>query len=156
MNFDNIWSGTSESIYNTVSKQQIQKWLQRPITYNKQLRNLSMYWYGLKGVINRTYEMYKNMHSLDSSLSIDNPLKEDFKDCEKREYKLFDFFANCEYFEEKFNYDEILKLPAKGIQKGQEGGTETIVVEPYETLEPDKILTFNEQIIGAEGMRIVS
>lgn len=85
---------------------------------------------------------------------INKELKEDFKDCEKREYKLFDFFANCEYFEEKFNYDEILKLPARGTQKGQEGGTETIVVEPYETLDPDKILTFNEQIIGAEGMRI--
>lgn len=85
---------------------------------------------------------------------INKELKEDFKECEKREYKLFDFFANCEYFEEKFNYDEILKLPARGTQKGQEGGTETIVVEPYETLDPDKILTFNEQIIGAEGMRI--
>ena len=24
---------------------------------------------------------------------------------EKENYKLFDFFANCEYFEEKFDYD---------------------------------------------------
>ncbi|MCL4377471.1 MAG: DEAD/DEAH box helicase family protein [Actinobacteria bacterium] len=30
---------------------------------------------------------------------------------EKQNYKLFDFFANCEYFEEKYPYDEILKLP---------------------------------------------
>jgi type I restriction enzyme R subunit len=29
----------------------------------------------------------------------------------KTAFKLFDFFANCEYFEEKFNYDEVLKLP---------------------------------------------
>jgi type I restriction enzyme R subunit len=29
----------------------------------------------------------------------------------KTAYKLFDFFATCEYFEEKFNYDEVLKLP---------------------------------------------
>jgi len=29
----------------------------------------------------------------------------------KTKYKLFDFFAVCEYFEEKFNYDEVLKLP---------------------------------------------
>ncbi len=85
---------------------------------------------------------------------INKELKEDFKDCEKNEYKLFDFFANCEYFEEKFNYDEILKLPVRGSQKGQDGGTETIIVEPYENLEQDKILTFNEQIIGLEGMRI--
>ena len=29
----------------------------------------------------------------------------------KEKFKLFDFFANCEYFEEKFNYDEVIKLP---------------------------------------------
>ena len=39
-------------------------------------------------------------------------------------FNLFDFFGNCEYFEEKFNYDEILKLPPKGVlRKEQEGGT---------------------------------
>ena len=32
---------------------------------------------------------------------------------EKENFKLFDFFANCEYFEEKYNYDEILTLPPK-------------------------------------------
>ena len=30
---------------------------------------------------------------------------------EKVTFKLFDFFATCEYFEEKFNYDEVLELP---------------------------------------------
>jgi type I restriction enzyme, R subunit len=30
---------------------------------------------------------------------------------EKHKYKLFDFFATCEYFEEKFNYDEKIALP---------------------------------------------
>ncbi len=85
---------------------------------------------------------------------INKELKDDFKDCEKKEYKLFDFFANCEYFEEKFKYDEIIKLPARGSAKGQDGGTTVGTVEPYEVLDPDKILTFNEQIIGAEGMRI--
>jgi hypothetical protein len=34
-----------------------------------------MYWYGLKGAINRTYELYKSLHSLDSALKIENPLK---------------------------------------------------------------------------------
>ena len=29
---------------------------------------------------------------------------------EKETFKLFDFFGNCEYIEEKFNYDEIIKL----------------------------------------------
>ena len=34
----------------------------------------------------------------------------------KTQFKLFDFFANCEYFEEKYDYDEVLKLPVVGRQ----------------------------------------
>ena len=30
---------------------------------------------------------------------------------EKECFKMFDFFANCEYFENEFKYDEELKLP---------------------------------------------
>ena len=30
---------------------------------------------------------------------------------EKDKFKLIDFFANCEYFEKEFDYDELLKLP---------------------------------------------
>jgi len=118
MNFDNVWSGSSESLYNTVSKQQLQKWLQRPITFNKQLRNLSMYWYGLKGVINRTYEMYKNMHSLDSALSIDNPLKVDFKEDLMR-IKKFDKGIN----KKSVIRDIILESVAKGTTIGYIHGT---------------------------------
>ena len=29
----------------------------------------------------------------------------------KKSIQVFDFFANCEYFEEKFDYDEVLQLP---------------------------------------------
>ena len=29
----------------------------------------------------------------------------------KYAFKLFDFFANCEYFEKKSNYNEVIKLP---------------------------------------------
>ena len=32
----------------------------------------------------------------------------------KESFKIFDFFANFEYFEEKFNYDEELKIPKVG------------------------------------------
>lgn len=38
---------------------------------------------------------------------------------EKENFKLFDFFANCEYFENDFNYDEELKLPR---ENGSNGG----------------------------------
>jgi type I restriction enzyme, R subunit len=30
---------------------------------------------------------------------------------QRRAFKLLDFFANCEYFETEFNYDEVVKLP---------------------------------------------
>jgi type I restriction enzyme R subunit len=33
------------------------------------------------------------------------------KKIKKTTFKLFDFFATCEYFEEKFNYDEKIKMP---------------------------------------------
>ena len=44
-------------------------------------------------------------------------IKEEIK-TGKTKYKLFDFFAVCEYFEEKFNYDEVLKLTPTRTYKG--------------------------------------
>ena len=71
---------------------------------------------------------------------------------EKTTFKLFDFFANCEYFENEFNYDEILKLP-KGSSKSPHGGgggtTETI-----EIFDPDKLKELTETPVGLEGMKI--
>ena len=42
---------------------------------------------------------------------IDASAAEDVAQPKKTAFKLFDFFANCDYFETEFNYDEILKLP---------------------------------------------
>jgi type I restriction enzyme R subunit len=77
----------------------------------------------------------------------------------KERFKLFDFFANCEYFEEKFNYDEIIKLPTIQKPKGGDGGTEPPPQPPvpqgaYESAIPDKISKLNEQFIGFDGMKI--
>ena len=33
----------------------------------------------------------------------------------KKSFKFFDFFANCEYFEKEFEYDEKIKLPTVKI-----------------------------------------
>jgi type I restriction enzyme R subunit len=56
---------------------------------------------------------------------------------EKEFFKLFDFFANCEYFEEKFDYDEKLELPKpKKYGKGGGGGTP---IKDYTSLIPDPI-----------------
>lgn len=57
----------------------------------------------------------------------DDHLKATLTAPEKTSYKRFDFFANCEYFEEKFDYDEVIKLPkpkSEG-QGGDDGGGET-------------------------------
>jgi type I restriction enzyme R subunit len=75
---------------------------------------------------------------------------------QKTAFKLFDFFANCEYFEEKFNYDEVLKLPRpQGKGRDDDGGTGPVVVGgTYEHLGADIISSIKEDIIGLEGMKI--
>lgn len=72
---------------------------------------------------------------------------------EKEVFKLFDFFANCEYFEEKFDYDEKLKLPQPKKGKG-EGGGEGVDIDKYTNLMPDPLQSIKEQHIGYEGMKI--
>lgn len=83
---------------------------------------------------------------------------------QKERFKLFDFFANCEYFEEQFDYDEQLALPAQPTP-GQNGVDEPRIhggddpeqpVLPGETriTDPDKITSLVEQAIGKEGMKI--
>ena len=72
---------------------------------------------------------------------------------EKELFKLFDFFANCEYFEEKFDYDEKLKLP-KPTKGSGEGGGGGINIDKYTSFRPDPLKILKEEQIGYEGMRI--
>lgn len=73
---------------------------------------------------------------------------------EKEKYKLIDFFANCEYFEEKFNYDEILKLPINPTI-GLDGDPTPIVnIDEISIFDPDKIKTLQENEVGLDGMKI--
>ncbi|MCD6149618.1 DEAD/DEAH box helicase family protein [bacterium] len=72
---------------------------------------------------------------------------------EKENFKLFDFFANCEYFEEKFDYDEILKLPVKQKGTGTEGPV-GVDIDEIEVFDPDKVKTLTEKPIGVEGMKV--
>ena len=71
---------------------------------------------------------------------------------EKVHFKFFDFFANCEYFEEKFNYDEVLELPA--VKNGTGEGGVGVNVDEIEIFDPDKVKKLTETPIGLEGMRI--
>lgn len=76
---------------------------------------------------------------------------------EKTAFKLFDFFANCEYFEEKFKYDEVLKLPkpqAKRKEEGGGGGGCGQVGGIYEHLGTDILAMVKEAAVGVEGMKI--
>jgi type I restriction enzyme R subunit len=75
---------------------------------------------------------------------------------EKTEFRLFDFFANCEYFEEKFDYNETLKLPKPAAQPFTGGGFQSPKqgLKGYESFQPDAIAKQDEKQIGAEGMRV--
>ncbi len=71
---------------------------------------------------------------------------------EKEVFKLFDFFGNYEYFEEKFQYDQILKLPKRGSRS--EDGPTVILPPDYENLDKDTLLPVNEIAIGIQGMKV--
>lgn len=86
---------------------------------------------------------------------VDANLKPMVKESEKTRYMLFDFFANCEYFEEKFNYDKILHLPRR--QASSDNGPEqpvSLLNKTYVSFRPDVLSTTTETQIGLEGMRI--
>lgn len=72
---------------------------------------------------------------------------------EKSFFKLFDFFANCEYFEEKFDYDEKLNLPKPKASAGLVGGS-GVDLDKYTSFIPDPLAALHEQYIGYEGMKI--
>ncbi len=86
----------------------------------------------------------------------DDSLKDGVLRPQKTAYKLFDFFANCEYFEEDFNYDEVLKLPRPSTRGADAGGGQgpVQVGGTYEHLGADILATIKEQVISYEGMKI--
>lgn len=104
-------------------------------------------------------------HDFTEELRDDN-LKAQVTAPHKTAYKLFDFFATCEYFEETFNYDEVLKLPrpssgktlAPGTGEGQSGGDAGGEGEPppgsYTHTAPDAIASQVEQQVGFQGMKV--
>ena len=79
----------------------------------------------------------------------------------KQNYKLFDFFANCEYFEEKYPYDQVIKLPAK--KKGVVGPppkppvqidkTSINIPDPLKMME---VMTFEGNIMRVDKELYVS
>lgn len=75
-------------------------------------------------------------------------------------FALFDFFANCEFFEEDFDYDQKLSLPkgppgedSGGTGPGGGGGTNTRS-EDFTNTSPDPMQNVEREEIGVFGMRI--
>lgn len=92
-----------------------------------------------------------------SEIIRDRKTKEELGKKPKTHFNLFDFFANCEYFEEHFDYDQILSLPALSSRKDGFAPAEEAWknrLGAYETHHHDQLRTFNEAIIGPQGMKI--
>ena len=70
----------------------------------------------------------------------------------KQNYKMFDFFANFEYFEEKYDYDQVLKLPKVG--SGKDKGGEIFDVGEYTSDIIDPLKSIIETQVGFEGMKV--
>ena len=85
----------------------------------------------------------------------DDTIKKGVQKPIKTAFKLFDFFANCEYFEKEFNYDEVLKLPLKGKGSNDGGDQGPVVVGgTYDHLGVDILASMRIEEITANGMKI--
>ena len=85
----------------------------------------------------------------------DESLKDGVLSPAKTAFKLFDFFASCEYFETEFKYDQVLKLPKPPSAKRE--GPEPPPPPPggiHEHLGEDILASMRVEQITAEGMRI--
>ena len=104
----------------------------------------------IKGRGTRTHDFREELH--------DDALKTGIAQPRKTAFKLFDYFGNCEYFEEEFNYDEVIALPRPGRRDVDGGGdgAEPVVLPDgvYQYLGPDVIATVKEETIGLQGMKI--
>lgn len=83
----------------------------------------------------------------------------------KVEFKFFDFFATCEYFENEFPYDEKIQLPkiASIKEKDDSGKVQSDFVDengnkifkgPIDLATSDEVVSVVQTAIGTEGMRI--
>lgn len=86
----------------------------------------------------------------------DASLREEVRHPEKTTFKLFDFFANCEYFEEEYDYDEVIRLPRPGSgTTASSGGDGPVVIGAgYDHPGADILSMVREEVIGHDGMLI--
>ena len=77
---------------------------------------------------------------------------------DKTAFKLFDFFATCEYFEEKYEYDQVLKLPVNFNKEEDMPVVDNNTIKPkrngYQYEDNDFITFVNEQKVDFSGMKV--
>lgn len=71
----------------------------------------------------------------------------------KEGYKLFDFFANCEYFEEKYPYNKVIKLPPIGAGGGGGGGLPPVHIDTSINI-PDPLKMIEVMSFDGNIMRV--
>lgn len=72
---------------------------------------------------------------------------------QKKEFLLFDFFGNYDFFEKDFDYDEILKLPAAPTSLIQNPVDVVDIDEAISTID-DPLAQLKEILISEKGMKI--
>lgn len=84
-----------------------------------------------------------------------NTFKYEDKKEKKQTFKLFDFFAVCEYFENKFCYDEKIELPSNRenyqARQTEENGS---IIDKVVHHGADSLLTIEEENVPEVGMKI--
>jgi type I restriction enzyme R subunit len=97
--------------------------------------------------IHKFEHKFKNDLGEEENISID-----------KAAFKLFDFFATCEYFEEKYQYDQVLKLPVNSDKGDDKPTVVDNTIKPkregYEYTDNDRIHSFREQQVDFDGMKV--
>ena len=72
----------------------------------------------------------------------------------KKQFKLFDFFAVCEFFENQFNYDKALPLPQLQTTQSEALSGPVVNIDEVNINDPDYLKTMHQTTVGAEGMRV--
>jgi len=84
----------------------------------------------------------------------DRNRREEIECAQKKCFKLFDFFANYKYFEEQYDYTQVIELPATGGGAGPGRVGEEKTSWTYKSTVPDELTSRHETLIGEEGMKI--
>ena len=101
----------------------------------------------IKGRGTRRHNFLQDLLNRDRHDEVDEP--------EKKTFRFFDFFGNYEYFEEHYDYDQTLELPAmRAGDKGDSQGQPQPQTPDYENFNPDPLKKVEHTKIGPKGMRV--